>query len=64
MLVKTIIDSELGKKWEIYKADNDKYYYRYYEHFDKIGWKFLSQEGGTYYYYDKDAIELALSVVI
>jgi hypothetical protein len=64
MLVKTIIDSETGKKWEIYVTNEGKYYYKYYEFFDKIGWKFLSQEGGTHYCYDKDAIEWELSVVI
>ncbi len=59
MLVKEIIDNEVGRKWEIYKVDNDSYYYKYYEFFQSIGWRFIDQDGGKEqkFYWTKDAIE-------
>lgn len=43
MKVKTIIDNENGRKWEIYKngdlCGNEDYSVKYYEFFTSCGWR-------------------------
>lgn len=55
MLVKTVIDNENGKKWEINKVDNDRYTVTYSEFFQSIGWKEINI--GPVEYWSKEAIE-------
>lgn len=44
-LIKTITDDVDGRKWEIYKKSDNEYFYKYYEFFKQIGWKFTGIEG-------------------
>lgn len=58
MLVKEIIDTKLGKKWEIYKKDENEYFYKYYEFYQACGWHFIFQDGDEYMgYYPKESVE-------
>lgn len=58
MLIKTIEDKENGKKWEIFKKTDNEYFYKYYEHFKKHGWRLTLTEGNEQTgYFTKDAIE-------
>lgn len=43
-VVKTIINEEIGTKYEIVKYEDGRYGYRYYEFFQSIGWKFMWHE--------------------
>lgn len=36
MIVKTIVDEKVGKKWEIVKHEEDRYSVNYYEYFEKL----------------------------
>lgn len=38
MIVKTIIDADNGRKWEISKKSDEGYTIKYYEYFNSIGW--------------------------
>lgn len=61
MLIKTITDNKTGKKWEIYKEeDNKHYYYVYYEFYSSIGWRKIAEERN----FTKDAIEWDLDIVL
>jgi hypothetical protein len=60
MLIKTIIDNENGKKWEIYKNSDNDYFYKYYEFFQVTGWRIIFTESN----YSKDAIEWELDTEI
>lgn len=59
MLAKIIENKEYGKKWEIYKKEENQYYYKYYEFFQSCGWKFIAQDGGEEqgFYLSKESIE-------
>jgi len=61
MLIKTITDNKIGKKWEIYKEEDNKHYrYIYYEFYSKIGWRKIAEEKNL----TKDAIEWILDIDI
>lgn len=65
MLVKEIVDSEKGTKWEIYKESDDNYYGKYYEFFQSCGWKFMWQDGGNEQgYYSKECIEYDFDIKV
>lgn len=66
MKIKEIIDSENGKKWEIFKKSDNKYFYKYYEFFQSCGWRFVSQTGGYAqgFYYSKEEIEWAFDIKV
>lgn len=53
MLIKTIVDNESGRKWEIIKNGEDLYSVNYYEFFRGKGWRLTVTDEG----YTKDAIE-------
>lgn len=59
MLIKTITDNKAGKKWEIYKEEDNKHYrYIYYEFFSSVGWRKITEEKN----FTKDAIECVLQI--
>jgi len=61
MLIKTIINHQDGKKWEIYKEEDNKHYrYIYYEFYTQIGWRKISEKGN----FTLEAIEWHLDVII
>ena len=60
MLIKTIIDNENGKKWEIFKNSDNDYSYKYYEYFNSIGWRFVASDNN----YTKDAIEWEFDIQV
>lgn len=66
MLIRTIEDKENGKKWEIYKKDENQYYTKYYEFFQSCGWRFVSQDGGQRqgFYYSKECIEYDFDIKV
>lgn len=55
MTVKTIIDNEQGRKWEIIKHGNDDYTVAYFEFFQPIGWRELKT--GPVEHWSKEALE-------
>jgi hypothetical protein len=59
MKIKTITDEDSGRRWEIYKRADNQYYYKYYEFFRDIGWRFTGQSGGNAegHYHTKESIE-------
>jgi hypothetical protein len=59
MIVKTIIDEKVGKKWEIVKHEEDRYSVNYYEYFEKCGWKLFKSQTE---YYDKDCLEYLFEI--
>lgn len=61
MLIKTIIDHQEGRKWEIYKEEDNKHFrYIYYEFFRQIGWRKTS-EGKNY---TEDDLEWRLGIIL
>ena len=65
MLVRTITDSENGRKWEIYKKSDNEYYYEYYEFFKQIGWRLTTTTGNNRDgYLTKDCIEWDFDISI
>ena len=60
MLIKTIEDKENGRKWEIYKESENNYSYKYYEYFNSIGWRLITNEKN----YNKDAIEWEFDIKV
>ena len=65
MLVRTITDSENGRKWEIYKKSENSYYYKYYEFFKQIGWRLTGTAGNNRDgYFTKDCIEWDFDISI
>jgi len=60
MLIKTIIDNESGKKWEIFKNSDNDYFYKYYEYFNSIEWRLITSENN----YTRDAIEWEFDIQI
>lgn len=61
MVVKTIVDNEKGRKWEIIKHGEDRYSYNYYEFLKTIGWKKMSNETE---YCSKDIIEFEFDIKV
>lgn len=61
MVVKTIVDEENGRKWEIIKHAENRYSVKYYEFFRSIGWRFISADR---YYYTKDCIEWKFDCIV
>ena len=59
MIVRTIIDEKIGKKWEIVKHEEDKYSVNYYEYFEKGGWELFKR---PIEYYDKDCLEYLFDI--
>lgn len=53
MLIKTIVDNENGRKWEIIKNGDNLYSVKYYELFQSKGWRLIGADEG----YTKDCIE-------
>lgn len=53
MTVKTIVDNENGRKWEIVKSVDNLYNVNYYEFFQDTGWRLTGTDEG----YAKDAVE-------
>lgn len=60
MLVKTITDTENGRKWEIYKESDGTYSYKYLEFYKSVGWRQISGDFG----YTKDAIEWQFEIKV
>ena len=61
MLVKTITDDQEGRKWEIYKEEDNKHYrYIYYEFYSQTGWRKIT-EGKNF---TKDAIEWEFDILV
>ena len=60
-LVKTIKDEENGRKWEIYRENKNKYYYKYYEFFSGCGWRQIGKQEG---FFTKDAIEWEFDILV
>jgi hypothetical protein len=58
MIIKTIINEQFGKKWEITKHEENRYSIKYYEYFKNCGWKsYMPVE-----YCDKDYIEYIFDI--
>ena len=65
MLIRTIEDKENGRKWEIYKKSDNEYFYKYYEFFKSIGWRFTGREGDHEKgYITKNCIEYDFSIKV
>ena len=65
MIVKTIINKEDGQKWEIFKKSDNEYFYKYYEFFSQIGWKYTGRDGDhTDGYLSKECIESEFEILI
>lgn len=65
MLIRTITDEQEGRKWEIYKKSDDEYFYKYYEFFSTIGWRFTGREGDHIKgYLTKDCIEWQFDIMV
>ena len=66
MKIREIIDKENGKRWDIYKKDENKYFYKYYEFFKSFGWRLLGQDGGHKqgFYWSKEAIEYEFDIKV
>lgn len=66
MKIREIIDKESGRKWEIYKKSEDKYFYKYYEFYQSCGWRLIGQDGGHKqgFYLSKNAIEWQFDIKV
>lgn len=70
MKVKTIIDNENGRKWEIYKHENKTgfpypvYTVNYYEFFKVDGWRLTSDGAKMKDYCTKEFIEEEFEIKI
>lgn len=65
MLVKTLVDEQNGRKWEIYKKSDNQYFYKYYEFFKQVGWKFTGGEGDHLNgYLSKDCIQWQFGILV
>lgn len=66
MKIKEVIDKENGRRWDIYKKDENNYFYKYYEFFKSCGWRLLGQDGGHEqgFYWSKDAIEYEFDIKV
>lgn len=62
MIIKTIIDKDNGRKWEIIKKDEDAYTYNYYEYFRGLGWKGYNNDNREVY--SKAAIEAEFGITL
>lgn len=60
MIVQTIIDTENGRKWEIFKHTENRYSYKYYEYFQALGWHLTGMETNM----TKDCIELDFEIKV
>lgn len=60
MLIKTILDKDNGRKWEIYKESDNTYSYKYFEYYASVGWWQISGEIG----YTQAAIEWQFDIKI
>lgn len=59
MLVRTIIDKENGRKWEIIEYAEEIYTVQYYELFKDCGWKQYKQDNTIW---TKEAIEIEFGI--
>lgn len=57
-IAKTIVDNENGRKWEVFTQDEKHYGYKYFEHFQTFGWRFVCETKDSY---TKEAIEYELA---
>ena len=66
MKIREIIDKENGKRWDIYKKDENNYFYKYYEFFKSCGWRLLGQDGGHKqgFYWSKEEIEYEFDIKV
>ena len=64
MLIKTIEDKESGRKWEIFKQTDNRYYIKYYEYYSNCGWKLIQDGNRVNDYYSKDCIEYQFDIAI
>ncbi len=60
MVVKSIVDQECGKRWDIIKHEPDRYSVNYYEFYHVIGWRLV----GTDRDLSKDCIELEFDCTV
>lgn len=58
MKVRTIIDKENGRKWDIYKGTDGLYSVIYAEYFSSCGWREMWEDIN----YTKEAVELWLDI--
>ncbi|MDA8223893.1 MAG: hypothetical protein M0Z35_19810 [Desulfitobacterium hafniense] len=65
MLIRTITDKENGRKWEIYKKQDNEYFYKYFEYFKQCGWRLTGREGDHINgYMTKDLIQWEFGIVV
>lgn len=69
MLVKTIIDEENRRKWEIYKHEKTAFPYpvytvSYYEYYMACGWRLICDGAKDKEYYTKKCIEWDFEIKI
>lgn len=66
MKIREIIDKGNGKRWDIYKKDENNYFYKYYEFFKSCGWRLLGQDGGHKqgFYWSKEGIEYEFDIKV
>ena len=65
MLIKKIVDENEGRKWEIYKKAENEYFYKYYEFFNQMGWKFTAREGDHINgYLTKEVIQYQFDILV
>lgn len=60
MVVHSIVNNDIGTKFEIFKDGENNYSYKYYEYFANIGWKFVLSEKN----YSKNCIECEFDIKI
>ena len=64
MLIKTIVDKNEGRKWDIYKESDNKYFYNYSEYFSQSGWRIFHDGKKMKDFYTKDAIEYEFDIIV
>jgi hypothetical protein len=63
--IKTIINENDGRKWEIYKKSDNEYFYKYYEFFKQLGWHFTGRTGDHIQgYLSKDCIQYQFDILV
>lgn len=63
--IRTITDEINGRQWRIFKKSDTEYYYKYYEFFKQLGWKYTCREGDHEKgYLSKEYIEYTFDIVV
>ena len=65
MLIRTILDEQNGRKWEVFKKSDNQYFYKYYEYFKQCGWRYTGRTGDHIKgYLTKDCIQWEFDISI